>query len=159
MENSNDEQTPAAPGDAEQGATVPGGHVHGGDPVGPQAHTGGDDGPQPVEPPEGLHIRLDREDVNVPLARLHDGELTGREIRELATPPIGADRDLFEIVPGGSDRKIEDGDTVTIRDHLRFFSAPSNINPGTVAVRQLALSALRPSAHSPCGRTVRHASQ
>ena len=158
MENSNDEQAPAAPGNAEQGATGPGGHVQGGDPVGPQAHTGGD-GPQPVEPPEGLHIRLDRQDVKVLFASLHDGELTGREIRELATPPIGADRDLFEIVPGGSDRKIEDGDTVTIRDHLRFFSAPRNINPGTVAVAQLVLSALRPSADSPCGGTVRHASQ
>ena len=158
MADSNNEQASAGPGYAEQGATGPGGQVRGTDPIGPQAHTG-DDGPQPVEPPEGLHIRLDRQDIEVSLAKLHDGELTGREIRELATPPIGADRDLFEIVPGGSDRKIEDGDAVTIRDHLRFFSAPRNINPGTVVAGQLALSALRPSTHSPCGRTVRHASQ
>ena len=158
MMNSNDEQAPAAPGEAEQGATGPGGQLRGGGPIGPTTHTG-DDGPQPVEPPRGLHVRLDRQDIKVSLASLHDGKLTGRQIRDLATPPIGADRDLFEIVPGGSDQKIEDGEAVMIRDHLRFFSAPRNINPGDFAVGQLALSALRLSAHSQCGRTVRHASQ
>ena len=158
MMNSNEEQAPAASGTTEQGATEPGGQVSGDGPIGPTAHTG-DDGPQPVQPPRGLHIRLDRQDIKVSIASLHDGELTGRQIRELATPPIGADRDLFEIVPGGSDRKIEDGEAVMIRDHLRFFSAPRNINPGACRCRQLALSALRLSAHSQRGRTVRHASQ
>ena len=143
MEDANEPQ-PAAPGDVKQ---------EGGDaPIGPTAHTSGD-GPQPVEPPAMLHIRVDREDIDVPPAELHDGELTGKEIRELATPPIGADRDLFEIVPGGSDRKIEDGDTVAIRDHIRFFSPPRNINPG------LPLSPVRRSSRSPCGRSVRHAAQ
>ena len=141
MEDANEPQQPAAPGDVKQ---------EGGDaPIGPTAHTGGD-GPQPVEPPD-MHIRVDRQDFDVSPAKLHDGALTGKEIRELAKPPIGADRDLFEIVPGGSDRKIEDGDTVAIRDHIRFFSAPRNINPG------MALSPVRRSSRSPCGRSLRHA--
>lgn len=127
MTNSSDQG--AAPGNAEQSASGSGGKVGDDRPIGPTAHTGGD-GPQPVEPPGALHIRLDRQDIEVSPADLHDGELTGQQIRELATPPIEANRDLFEIVPGGSDQKIEDGEQVTIRDHIRFFSAPRNINPG-----------------------------
>jgi hypothetical protein len=34
--------------------------------------------------------------------------LTGAELRALPNPPIGPDRDLFEVVPGGSDEKIAD---------------------------------------------------
>lgn len=119
----------AAPGSPEQIVIAPEGQAGDDHPIGPTAHTGGD-GPQPVEPPGALHIRLDRQDIEVSPADLHDGELTGRQIRELATPPIGADRDIFEIVPGGSDQKIGDDDAVAIRDHIRFFSAPRNINPG-----------------------------
>lgn len=91
--------------------------------VGPVTHTG----------EGGFHIRLDRVDLVVPPDRLTDGKLTGRQIRELADPPIGADRDIFEIVPGGSDLKIDDDATVKIRDWMRFFSAPGVINPGCAA--------------------------
>lgn len=59
---------------------------------------------------------------------LKDGKLTGLEIRHLGG--VDKDRDLFEVVPGGSDRKIENGDEVEIRDGMRFFSAPATINPG-----------------------------
>ena len=130
MANPNEPETTAVPGDAGQGATVPGGEVPGGGAPGPAAHTGAGDVPQPVAPPSPFHIRLDRQDVEVSPASLSDGTLTGHQIRELATPPIAPDRDLFEIVPGGSDKKIGDEDTVAIRDHIRFFSAPRNINPG-----------------------------
>jgi hypothetical protein len=58
--------------------------------------------------------------------------MTGAELRALATPPIGPERDLFEVVPGGTDRKIEDGHPVTLRNGMRFFTAPSHINPGAV---------------------------
>ena len=156
MANSNEPQTMAASGDAGQGVIVPGGQAHGDGTPGPTAHSGNGDGPQPVAPPGTLHIQVDRQDIEVSPARLHDGALTGRDIRELATPPIGADRDLFEIVSGGSDRKIEDGDTVEIRDHLRFFSAPRNINPGTAA--RLALSAFSRSRH-PYQRSVGRAAE
>lgn len=56
--------------------------------------------------------------------------LTGLQIRNVPSPPIGPDRDLFEVVPGGTDRKIADDEVVEIRNGLRFFSAPAQINPG-----------------------------
>ena len=62
---------------------------------------------------------------------LDDGKLTGQQIRRLADPNIGPDRDLFEVVPGGSDRKIDAAEGVFIRNHMRFFSAPAVINPGS----------------------------
>jgi hypothetical protein len=48
----------------------------------------------------------------------------------LPEPDIGSDRDLFEVVPGGSDRKIANDQDVKMRDGLRFFTAPAQINPG-----------------------------
>lgn len=149
MTNSNEPGTTTAPGDAGQDATAPGGQTHGDGTPGATAHTGEGGHPQPVEP-VALHIRVDRQDIEVSPNDLDNGTLTGRQIRELANPPIGADRDLFEIVPGGSDRKIEDGAAAAIRDHLRFFSAPRNINPGTSARRsRIALRwCRRPSPRS-----------
>ena len=154
MTDSNEPQTTAAPGDASQDATVPGDQTRGSGAPGPAAHTGEGGHPQPVAPVT-LHIRVDRQDIEVPPDRLDNGELTGRQIRELATPPISADRDLFEIVPGGSDRKIEDGEAVAIQDHLRFFSAPRNINPGTGKRLRSALRRSRRTRR----RSVRRASQ
>jgi hypothetical protein len=57
-------------------------------------------------------------------------EMTGAELRHVPPTPIGADRDLFEVVPGGTDRKIGDNEEVEIRDGKRFFTAPAQINPG-----------------------------
>jgi hypothetical protein len=57
-------------------------------------------------------------------------EMTGTQIRDVPSPPIGPDRDLFEVVPGGSDPKIGNDTVVKIRDGLRFFTAPAHINPG-----------------------------
>ena len=93
-------------------------------------------GQPPAPPPEPRHvtIQIDREEYPVPSSLLTHGKLTGAEIRRLADPDIGHDRDLFEIVPGGSDRKIEDNDQVEVRDGMRFFSAPARINPGTCPV-------------------------
>lgn len=78
-------------------------------------------------PPEKkfFHVRIDRAEFTV-----EDAELTGAQIRQLPSPPIGPDRDLFEVVPGASDKKIADTDVVAIRDGLRFFTAPAQINPG-----------------------------
>ena len=56
--------------------------------------------------------------------------MTGLELRALPSPPIGPDFDLFEVMPGGTDRKIGDEEVVKIRNGLRFFSAPAHINPG-----------------------------
>lgn len=57
--------------------------------------------------------------------------MTGAELRRVPPTPISADRDLFEVVPGGTDKKIEDGEQVQIREGERFFTAPAHINPGS----------------------------
>jgi hypothetical protein len=77
------------------------------------------------EAKRGFVIKIDRNEY-----RVNQPTLTGSELRNLPAPPIGPDRDLFEVVPGGSDRKIDDNDVVKMRDGLRFFTAPARINPG-----------------------------
>lgn len=76
------------------------------------------------------NIQIDRQHYRVEVPTL-----TGAEIRQLPQPPIGPDRDLFEVVPGGPDRKIDDADVVQMRDGLRFFTAPGQINPGDNTAR------------------------
>lgn len=71
-------------------------------------------------------IKIDRTEFKV-----RERFLTGAELRRLPNPPIGPDRDLFEVVPGGSDKKIENDTKVEMRDGLRFFTAPAQINPGS----------------------------
>lgn len=77
-------------------------------------------------PKEAFEIQIDRTHYKV-----HRERMTGLEIRHVPSPPIGPDRDLFEVVPGGSDLKILDDTVVEIRNGLRFFTAPAQINPGT----------------------------
>lgn len=84
---------------------------------------------QPDHPgkPEGhrYSIKIDRE-----VYHTLNATMTGAQLRSLPATPIGPDRDLFEVVPGGSDIKILDDQVVKIRDGLRFFTAPAQINPG-----------------------------
>jgi hypothetical protein len=56
--------------------------------------------------------------------------LTGAQLRALPTPDIGPERDLFEVVPGEDDLKIELTTIVKMKNGLRFFTAPAHINPG-----------------------------
>src|SRR6185437_15553429 len=56
-------------------------------------------------------IKIDRTEYEV-----HERKRTGAQLRALAG--IGADRDLFEVVPGGSDLKIADDMEVKMRDGL-----------------------------------------
>jgi hypothetical protein len=79
-------------------------------------------------PPEHheFHIQIDR--VHYLVTQRH---LTGEQLRHVPTPPIGPDRDLFEVVPGGTDRKIGNEEVVEIKDGKRFFTAPAQINPGS----------------------------
>jgi Multiubiquitin len=76
-----------------------------------------------------FNIQIDREHYVV-----HQAEMTGSELRAVPPADIPADRDLFEVVPGHPDRKIENNDIVEIRNGLRFFTAPATINPGMVVV-------------------------
>lgn len=85
----------------------------------------------PPHRPRKLTIRIDRKDYPVPLDLLQDGTLTELQLRRFPRPNIGPERDLFEVAPGGSDRKIENDERVRIHDGLRFFSAPAVINPGS----------------------------
>lgn len=72
-------------------------------------------------------IKIDRTEFKV-----KEHFLTGAQLRALPNPPIGPGRDLFEVVPGGSDEKIADTQKVKMRDGLRFFTAPAQINPGSL---------------------------
>ncbi|MDO8340518.1 MAG: multiubiquitin domain-containing protein, partial [Candidatus Woesebacteria bacterium] len=71
------------------------------------------------------HIQIDRTPYTVP-----DQAMTGAQIRQIPTPPIGPDRDLFEVVPGATDLKIQDTDVVQLHNGQRVFTAPGQINPG-----------------------------
>ncbi len=85
----------------------------------------GDESPDAGTPKHGFQIQIDREHFTV-----HQEDMTGAQIRQVPNPPIGPDRDLFEVGPAHSDVKIEDAQVVEIRNGLRFFTAPSHINPG-----------------------------
>lgn len=76
------------------------------------------------EPPK-FQIQIDRVHYTVTQEKM-----TGAELRKVPQAPIGSERDLFEVVPGGSDHKIADTETVEIRNGKRFFTAPAQINPG-----------------------------
>ena len=71
-------------------------------------------------------IQIDRTHYEVSRNRI-----TGAELRNIPTPPIPPDRDLFEVIPGRPDRKVGDEDRILVRDGLRFFTAPNTINPGS----------------------------
>jgi len=86
---------------------------------------GGGNPGQGGRPDHGVKIRIDRESFTV-----HEEFLSGGQLRALPNPAIGTDRDLFKVVPGGSDKKIELTDRVEMRPGLRFFTAPAQINPG-----------------------------
>jgi hypothetical protein len=74
---------------------------------------------------KSFRIQIDRTEYTV-----HKERMTGEELRHVPPTPIEPDRDLFEVVPGGSDRKIGNDQEVEIRNGLRFFTAPAQINPG-----------------------------
>lgn len=80
----------------------------------------------PKDPKVKFKIQIDRTHYTV-----EQTQMTGVELRNLPEPPIPPERDLFEVVPGGSDKKIEDTTVVKMRNGLRFFTAPGTINPGS----------------------------
>ena len=75
--------------------------------------------------PREFQIQIDRIHYTVTKP-----EMTGAELRHVPPTPIGPDRDLFEVIPGGPDRKLSDADVVQIHNGKRFFTAPAQINPG-----------------------------
>jgi hypothetical protein len=87
-----------------------------------------DEQPSQAEYPMDFHIKIDRVEY-----RIAEEELTGAQLRQLPRPPIGPDRDLFEVIPGQADRKIDDAYVVEIVNGKRLFTAPAHINPGREA--------------------------
>lgn len=77
------------------------------------------------KPLKEVHIQIDRTPYTVP-----EQAITGAQIRQIPAPPIGPERDLFEVVPGAPDRKILDTTVVQLHNGQRFFTAPGQINPG-----------------------------
>jgi len=76
--------------------------------------------------PKSYRIQIDRVHYAVT-----QKSMTGAQLRTVPDPDIPADRDLFEVVPGHPDRKIELTDKVEIDNGKRFFTAPTHINPGS----------------------------
>ncbi len=73
-----------------------------------------------------IRIHVDRVPYDVP-----EHELTGAQIRDLPTPPIAADFDLWQEERGDvEDHLIPPTRTVELREDMHFYSAPSTINPG-----------------------------
>lgn len=77
------------------------------------------------DPDKSFEIQIDRT-----MYTLTENRITGADLRRVPDPPIPPERDIFEIIPGQSDRKIENDDRIIVRDGLRFFTAPNTINPG-----------------------------
>jgi hypothetical protein len=80
----------------------------------------------PKRPDHEFHIQIDRAHFETT-----EDALTGAQLRKLPPGGIPNDRDLYEIRPGDSDLLINDNDSVRMRDGLRFFTAPKQINPGS----------------------------
>ena len=78
---------------------------------------------------EKITIHIDKDVFHV-----QQTSMTGAELRQLPSPPIGSDRDLFEVVPGPADDiRISDDQSVELHNGEHFFTAPSTINPGVNA--------------------------
>ena len=79
-------------------------------------------------PPAQLHeLKIDRD-------RFEWGQptISGQQLRELPTPPVGPDRDLYEEVHGGEDKLIDTNSIVVLKEHgeTQFFTAPHHVTPG-----------------------------
>ena len=81
----------------------------------------------PVKPERKVNIQIDREHFTI-----DELQSTGGELRTLPDPDVPANRDLFLVVPGGQDIKIEVDTPVTLKSGMRFFTAPGQINPGAL---------------------------
>jgi hypothetical protein len=75
--------------------------------------------------PHETVIHIDRHQFKV-----EQSSLTGEQLRQLPSPAIGADYDLFLEVPGGEDKLIGDQEQAELKNGAHFFSVQRNINPG-----------------------------
>lgn len=71
-------------------------------------------------------VKIDRDPFKV-----ESETITGAGLRALPTPPVGSDRDLFQVVPGGQDELIGEDEVVTLHEGAHFITAPRNVTPGS----------------------------
>ncbi len=57
-------------------------------------------------------------------------KLTGAQLRQLPSPPVSADRDLWLDIVDELDKLIKDDEVVELENNMRFFTVPRVINPG-----------------------------
>ena len=75
---------------------------------------------------EPFPIFIDKEQFKV-----EQDHMTGAELRALPAPPIGDDRILYQVVPGGGDDiPVGDDHLVDLKRGMHFVTAPKNINAG-----------------------------
>ncbi len=78
------------------------------------------------EKDHGIPIQIDNKKYTAPKT-----PMSGAELRVLANPDVGQDRDLWLTVPGpADDRLINDHDSVELKPGMHFYTAPRTINPG-----------------------------
>lgn len=58
--------------------------------------------------------------------------LTGAQLRNVPSPPVSTDRDLWLDVVDELDKLIEDDEVVVLENNMRLFTVPRVINPGQV---------------------------
>jgi hypothetical protein len=73
-----------------------------------------------------LTIHIDRHQFKV-----EEAALTGAQLRNLPTPPVGPDYDLYLEMPGGEDELIADERSVELKNGMHFFSVQRQITPGS----------------------------
>lgn len=80
---------------------------------------------KPPKSGKQIVIHIDRKQFKVA-----EGALTGAQLRVLPDPDVGPEFDLWLEVPGGEDQQIGNEESVTLKNGMHFFTAPSVINPG-----------------------------
>jgi hypothetical protein len=78
-----------------------------------------------ADPKANIPIHIDKQ-----LFKVNPGSLTGAELRNLPTPPIGGDRELYLVRPGRDDLVVGDTDSIPVKAGLHFVTAPRNVTPG-----------------------------
>lgn len=59
-------------------------------------------------------------------------QMKGEALRNLPNPPVPADRDLWEEVPGPKDDiLIKPDQTYPVKPGTHYYTAPSTIDPGS----------------------------
>jgi hypothetical protein len=80
--------------------------------------------PQPKSSEFSIHI--DRNAFKV-----SQSHMTGTELRQLPTPPVTHDFDLYLQTHGQEDDLlVGDADSIEMKNGLHFFTAPATIAPG-----------------------------